>query len=119
MAELQANDPGSVALLHAYAQGVNAWIGGLQRRNFPLEYHFLDARPMRWEPVHTLYLIKYMGWTLARFSRDRDRLEVAALVGAEAADALFPIHSPLQEPLEPNGQAEARLDFEQAFAVDQ
>ncbi len=111
LAELQATDPGSVELLHAYAQGVNAWIGGLQRRNFPLEYHFLDVRPMRWEPVHTLYLIKYMGWTLARFSRDRDRLEVAALIGEEAANALFPIHSPLQEPLEPNGQTEARFDF--------
>jgi len=95
----------------AYAQGVNAWIDGLGPRDLPLEYHLLRARPLRWKPQYTLYLMKRMGYTLAydTFERQRDRL--TALIGEAAANALFPAHSPIQEPIQPGPGRHPRFDF--------
>lgn len=87
--------------LGAYAQGVNAWIDRLARRDLPLEYRLLGAWPQRWKPVHSLYLTKRMGYTLAYSTHEQRRDLVEALVGRAAADALFPIHSPIQEPIVP------------------
>jgi penicillin amidase len=98
-----ALDPASLAhrAILAYAEGVNAWIAGLDRRDLPFEYRLLGAWPRRWEPVHTLLLFLQMGRTLASYDPARDRLAMAALVGVEAAEALVPVNSPIQEPIVP------------------
>ena len=98
-------------LLEAFAAGVNAWIGGLDGRSLPLEYHLLGRRPARWEPVNSLHLLGRMGWTLAMSDLERVREEAELLVGRDAAEALYPRNSPIQEPLQPNGQAGPRYDF--------
>jgi penicillin amidase len=67
---------------------------------------------MRWEPVYTLYLLKRLGYMLTYSSHDQIRRRVELLVGEAAADALFPINSPIQEPIQPNGRSEPRFDFE-------
>jgi len=95
----------------AYAEGVNAFIDGLGRRGVPLEYRLLGARPSRWEPVYTLYQLKLMGWNLTYFPAELQRLRVAAVVGEEAADALMPVNSPIQQPIQPNGAKTPRFDF--------
>ncbi len=98
--------------MRAYAAGVNAWIEGLGRRGLPLEYHLIGARPARWEPVYSLYLLKLMGWDLTYpVTMDLRRLQVQARVGREAATALIPVNSPIQQPVQPNGQAAPRYDF--------
>lgn len=109
---LEAMDPASTeyALLVAYADGINAWINGLGRRDLPFEYHLLGARPRTWEPVHSLYLLKQMSLTLAYSNEERRRLAAAALVGDEAADALFPVDAPVQQPIQPNGRPEPRFE---------
>ena len=38
-------------------------------------------------------------------------LNAQSLVGKAAADALFPVNSPIQEPTQPNGQSTPRFDF--------
>jgi penicillin G amidase len=86
--------------LQAYAEGVNAWIAQLGRA-LPLEYRLLGRRPSPWTPAHSLHLFSRMGQTLASQDPARDRLEVQALVGAAAAEALVPVNSPLQEPIQP------------------
>jgi penicillin amidase len=96
--------------LAAYADGVNAWIGGLGRRDLPLEYHLLAVRPARWEPVNSLYLMRRMGHMLAYSSDEFRRERVAVLVGEEAADALFPVESPIQEPVQPGAGEYPRVD---------
>jgi penicillin amidase len=101
-ASLDTLSLGSRAIV-AYAEGVNAWIDGMGRGDLPLEYRLLGARPRRWEPHHTLYLFARMGQTLASFDPARDRLAIAARVGAAAADALAPVNSPLQKPIVPFG----------------
>ncbi|HUF25510.1 MAG TPA: penicillin acylase family protein [Gemmatimonadaceae bacterium] len=97
--------------LTAYAEGVNAWIDGLRPRDRPLEYRLLGARPSRWEPINSMHLLGRMGWTLAWNNDELLQLRARAVVGAAAADALFPIHSPIQEPIQPSGGRTPRDDF--------
>jgi penicillin amidase len=99
------------AVLDAYADGVNAWIDAMKPRDWPIEYRLLGMRPERWAPVNTMHLFARMGWTLAFSSNERSRVAVAALVGDSAALALFPTHTPIVEPIQPNGQQSPRYDF--------
>jgi penicillin amidase len=104
-----AADPRAI---NAYAEGVNAWIDMMRIEDVPLEYHLLGIRPSRWEPIQSIHLLNRMAWTLARGHDLELRLnQVAALVGREAASALFPRNSPIQEPIVPNGAHSPRVDF--------
>jgi penicillin amidase len=99
-AELDPNSR-TARLLAAYAEGVNSWIDAMDARGLPLEYRLLNARPMRWEPAYTLYLIKRMGYTLTYNPHELRRDRIRAIIGPEATDQLFPLHSPIQEPIVP------------------
>ncbi len=101
-----ALDPASseAVMLRAYADGVNAWIATMSRSALPLEYRLLGVRPEPWRPEHSLYLAKRMSWTLSYSRHELQRSRVAALVGEEAADALMPRNSAIQEPVQPNGR---------------
>ena len=96
--------------LQAYSDGVNAWIDQMSPAELPLEYHLLGRAPMRWLPQYSLYLLKRMGWTLALENTERRKRAVSALVGWDAADALFPMNSPIQEPIQPTRRSEPRFD---------
>lgn len=100
------------AVLDAYSDGVNAWIDGLTRAAWPIEYKLLGVRPERWRPVNSMYLLSRMGWMLASSSDERQRLAAAALVGRDAAAAVLPVNDPIQEPIQPNGRSGVpRYDF--------
>ena len=85
----------------AYAEGVNAWIDQLGARTLPFEYRLLQAWPLRWEPKFTLYFMAEMGRTLAFSSSELRRPRIVDLIGVEATEALFPVHAPIQEPVQP------------------
>lgn len=108
-----AADSGSLLsrAAQAYSEGVNAWIGRMRPADLPLEYRLLGVRPRRWEPVHTFHFFNQMALTLAYEDETILRLRVRSLVGAAATEALFPLNSPIQEPIQPNGQAAPRYDF--------
>jgi penicillin amidase len=91
-------------LLVAYAEGVNAYVDGLPRAQWPVEYKLLGRGPARWEPVNSLHLFNRMGHTLAYRAPEAQRARAQRLVGRVAADALFPVTSPIQEPIQPNGE---------------
>jgi penicillin amidase len=97
-------------MMQAYAEGVNAWIGAMGEEDVPLEYHLLGLRPSRWEPVQSVHLLNRMAWILARGDLELRMRQIEALVGREAASALFPRNSPIQEPIVPNGRREPRVD---------
>jgi penicillin amidase len=99
------------ARLEAFSDGVNAWIDHLGSRDLPLEYHLLGRRPARWAPVNSLYLLARMGWTLVYSDLEETQAVARALVGDRAADALYPVDSPIQEPIQPSGSAVPRDDF--------
>jgi len=52
-----------------------------------------------------------MGWTLALSNLERVHEVAERLVGSDAADALYPRNSPIQEPLQPNGQQGPRFEL--------
>ena len=107
--ELSATDPNR-RLLDAFADGVNTRIRELGPRDIPLEYHLLGRRPAPWAPINSLHLFGRMGWTLASSDLEEQQRRARAIVGPAAADALYPVHSPIQEPLVPNGQLAPRYD---------
>jgi penicillin amidase len=112
-----AADSGSLLsrAARAYAEGANAWIDGMGRADVPLEYRLLAARPRRWEALHTFHFFNQMALTLAYDDETLLRLRVRSLVGAAATEALFPLNSPIQEPIQPTGQAAPRYDFLRPF----
>jgi penicillin amidase len=89
------------AWLDAYAAGINAYLEAISDREVPLEYRLLGRRPTRWSPRRTLAVLLRMGYTLTRNTTETDRLAAAASVGERAAAALFPLHSPIQQPIQP------------------
>ena len=109
LASLPAGSPGRIAI-DAFADGVNAYIDSMSPAEVPLEFRLLGVRPERWAPINTLHLLNRMGRTLA-WEDDLARMATRAQVGAAAADALFPARSPIQEPIQPNGQTAPRYDF--------
>ena len=110
MAALGKSSPEWLAM-HAFAQGVNAYIDEMHPADLPLEYRLLGRQPAHWEPVNTIHLLNRMGWTLAFDDGDLARLATRARVGKAAAAALFPARSPIQEPIQPNGRGAPRFDF--------
>lgn len=103
------NTPGFRAIA-AYADGVNAWIARMRPRDLPVEYRLLNTRPITWEPIHSLYFFSRMALTLGFNDASFRRLRAQGLVGRAAADALYPVNSPIQEPIQPNGLATARIN---------
>ncbi len=100
LAALPPDSP-SRKILDAYADGVNAYIDALKPAQYPVEYKLLNARPERWQPINSLHLLNRMGWTLASQNPDHILARAIAMVGDSAARAVFPQHTPIQEPIQP------------------
>ncbi|MDQ6737833.1 MAG: penicillin acylase family protein [Gemmatimonadota bacterium] len=88
-------------ILDAYADGINAFVDSLTPAHYPVEYKLLNARPERWHAINSLHLLNRMGWTLASQNPDRILARAMALVGDSAAHAIFPVHTPIEEPIQP------------------
>jgi len=95
----------------AYSDGVNAWIASMKRQDLPIEYRLLGVAPFKWEPIYTFSFFSKMALTLGYNDATYSRLAAQAKVGKAAADALFPVNSPIQEPIQPNGLDRARYDL--------
>jgi hypothetical protein len=103
--ELDALPPAELAILQAYADGVNAYLAAHQGAAVSLEYAILKFlspayQPEPWQPIHTLTWGKAMAWTLGN-SRLESEIEHAILLGTLTAaqiDELFPAY-PSDQPL--------------------
>ncbi len=93
----------------SYAAGVNAWRRSVSRRALPLEYKLLGREPREYGVVDMMHLLNRMGYTLSTSDNELQNLQASAAVGRTAADALFPVHAPIVEPIQPNGQQVARV----------
>ncbi len=83
--ELELLEPETIAMLEAYAEGVNAWTEGRSGRQLSLEHALLPLtgaggyEPEPWGPVDSVAWLKAMAWDL------RSNLEVELLRGRLAA----------------------------------
>ncbi|MBC7840686.1 MAG: penicillin acylase family protein [Gemmatimonadaceae bacterium] len=88
--------------MDAFADGVNAYRETMTTASTPVEYKLLGTTPMaKWEARYSVYLLMRMALTLAYDPEDLRRTRAAALVGRDAANALFPRNNPIQEPIQP------------------
>jgi penicillin amidase len=89
-AELSQTPPASRALLEAYAQGVNAYIGSLDARSLPPEFQILQYKPKPWTPADSLLITKVFAEGLSSTWRlDMMRAALAGLP-VEKRVALMP-----------------------------
>ena len=100
----------SLRRMRAYADGINAYVRALPAAELPLEFRLLGTRPAEWTVADSYHLFNRMGWTLAYLALEDDRAAAASRVGMRAAEALFPDDTPIQEPIQPNGQRAPRID---------
>ncbi len=63
-------EPETRLAVTAYTEGVNAYIGGLRKRDYPIEYKLLGYDPEPWTPLKCAILIKSMAWVLSGQNAD-------------------------------------------------
>lgn len=104
--EMSLLKPETVALLQAYADGVNAWLADHHGADMSLEYAVLglqvkNYKPEEWTPVDSVAWLKAMAWDLrGNMDDEMDRTLAAAAVGTERAEELYPaypyaLHAPI------------------------
>ncbi len=97
--ELDLLEDDTVAMLEAYADGVNAWMDGRTGRRLSLEHALLPVtgaggyEPEPWGPVDSIAWLKAMAWDLRANLEDeleRGRLQIADLPGERDWRELYP-----------------------------
>jgi penicillin G amidase len=69
------------AMLEAYAAGVNGWIEAAARP--PVEYRLLEAVPERWQPWHSIAVMRRLGMLMGSVWFKLWRAAALPVVGAE------------------------------------
>lgn len=88
-ASLDHLDAETLALLDAYAAGVNAFLDS--RVTLPPEFRILNVKPEPWRPVDSLGWVKMMSWDLANdWDLELLRLRLVQALGAGPAAELLP-----------------------------
>lgn len=96
--ELALLKPETMALLQAYADGVNSWLGDHSGADLSLEYAVLGLQvkgyePEPWTPLDSVSWLKAMAWDLRNNMDDEmDRTIAAAAVGTERTEELYPAY---------------------------
>ncbi|MCP9291511.1 penicillin acylase family protein [Gracilimonas sediminicola] len=103
------NDPDMLAVIEAYADGVNAYIDELSPDEYPLEYKVLDFAPEPWEPIKTALLLKNMTRTLAAGNSDDRTSNTLAYFGDDFVNRFFTQDPELNDPIIPPSR---EWDFE-------
>lgn len=86
---LEENDPETLKLVEAYADGVNQYIASLTPGQIPVEYKILNYRPEPWSAFKSLLLLKYMSDMLVG-DRDLEYSNLRKLLGETQLNRLFP-----------------------------
>ncbi|WP_417860811.1 penicillin acylase family protein [Winogradskyella sediminis] len=94
-----AEDKTTMALVQAYADGVNSYIDQLDPKDLPVEYKLLDYQPEAWTPKKTALLLMYMTKMLAGGDEDMANTNALRLFGKERFDLLFPDFFDITDPV--------------------
>ena len=95
--ELRLLRPGTVTLLRAFSDGVNAYLRDRDPEQVALEYDLLqlqgvDHEPERWTPVDSLMWFKTASWDLGSDVQDEvDRVTAATALGLDEVEELYPV----------------------------
>lgn len=86
---LKNNDPNTLALVEAYADGVNQYLDQLTDARLPVEYKLLNYRPEPWSAYKSLLLLKYMSDMLVG-DRDLEFSNLRKILGEAGLNKLYP-----------------------------
>ena len=98
-------DEQAMAILQAYADGINAYVHTLRKRDYPLEFKIMNYIPEDWTVLHTTLFVKSMATTLCLREYDLEYSNLLTHLGDEQFANLFPNENPDDEPIIPNGTA--------------
>lgn len=96
-----SQDQETMAIVEAYAAGVNSYINQLDPKDYPVEYKLLDYKPEAWTPKKTALLLMYMTKMLAGGDEDIENTNALRLFGKERFDLLFPDFFDITDPIIP------------------
>ncbi len=96
-------DAESMAMLEAYAAGINAYISRLKPRNYPLEFKLINYSPEEWSVYKSALFVKSMCVTLNSREYDLEFSTLLGMLGQEKFDFLFPEFNPESDPIIPPG----------------
>jgi penicillin G amidase len=103
-ADAMSGDPKALESVKAYTDGVNAYINGLSRRDYPVEYKILDYAPEPWTLLDSGLLLKYMAYDLSSYNDERWMTAARQALGEAVVDELFPVEPPgFVDPIIPAG----------------
>ncbi len=92
-------DDTSKTILHAYADGVNAFISQLDYEQLPLEYKLLNYAPEPWTVLKSGLLYKYMSDMLNSFERDMENTNFREIYGKEMLNLIYPDVDNYEDPV--------------------
>ena len=95
---LQEKDPQTLALIEAYADGVNQYIEKLDDARLPVEYKILNYRPEPWTAFKSVLLLKYMSDMLVG-DRDLEFTNLREILGEANLNKLFPEYPKALDPV--------------------
>jgi penicillin amidase len=88
--EGELKDPEVQLALLQYSKGVNAYISGLKKHEYPLEFKLLDYSPEAWTPLKSMLLLTFMSDMLTTSEYDLENTLFVNTFGIASFEALFP-----------------------------
>lgn len=104
-------DPEIKMASDAYTAGVNAYIGSLKEKDYPIEYKLLNYKPEPWTNLKSALFLKYMSFDLAGYEEDFERTNAKAFFTKEQYEKLFPALQDYVDPIHPKGTILPKTTF--------
>lgn len=95
--------PQTKVALDAYTEGVNAFISGNKKRDYPMEYKLMGFSPEPWTNLKTALLLMYMADDLTGSVDDIELSKLTTHFTEEEIDYYFPDKNFDSYPVIPNG----------------
>ncbi len=90
--------------IEAYADGINAYLAQLERRDLPLEFRLLGYEPEQWTPIQTLRLLQYMNYDLSYQSDEPAYARLQHRMSEEDFRELYPRRTEPYVPIIPRDE---------------
>ena len=103
MVKAMQKDPEMLAIMNAYAEGINAYIASLKPGDYPIEFKILNYKPEEWKIINSALLLKLMSATLSGGSNEFYMNNILNEYGPEVVKNLFPDYPYREDPIIPVG----------------
>ncbi len=96
--------------IHAYVDGVNAYIDQLKAKDYPFEFKLLNYQPESWSLLKSANILKAMSLVLCGYEEDVEFSNAYQKFGAEDFALMYPEYDMKNSPIIPKGTQFVNLD---------